>query len=94
MLCAVLPCRRLPVSLPLRRLATPPPLHQVLPSHIRNNLMVFVNCLVEDPTFDSQTKETLTLDNLTVEHATLPPAVVRKALTQTSLGDQILSLSK
>ena len=72
----------------------PPPLHQVLPSHIRNNLMVFVNCLVEDPTFDSQTKETLTLDNLTVEHATLPPAVVRKALTQTSLGDQILSLSK
>lgn len=30
------------------------------PNHIRNNLWVFVNCLIPDPAFDSQTKERLT----------------------------------
>ena len=30
------------------------------PFHIKNHLWVFVNCLVENPSFDSQTKETLT----------------------------------
>jgi DNA topoisomerase-2 len=28
---------------------------------VRNNISLFVNCLVENPTFDSQSKETLTL---------------------------------
>lgn len=28
---------------------------------IKNNLYVFVNCLIENPTFDTQTKEYLTL---------------------------------
>ena len=31
------------------------------PFHIKNHLWVFVNCLVENPTFDSQTKENMTL---------------------------------
>ena len=31
------------------------------PFHIKGHLWVFVNCLVENPTFDSQTKETMTL---------------------------------
>ena len=30
------------------------------PFHIKNHLWVFINCLVENPSFDSQTKETLT----------------------------------
>lgn len=30
------------------------------PAQIKNHLSVFVNCLVENPTFDSQTKENLT----------------------------------
>lgn len=34
---------------------------QIKPHQIRSNLWVFVNCLIENPTFDSQTKETLTL---------------------------------
>jgi DNA topoisomerase-2 len=30
------------------------------PFHIKNHLWVFINCLIENPSFDSQTKETLT----------------------------------
>ncbi|KAI2804767.1 hypothetical protein RDWZM_008069 [Blomia tropicalis] len=33
----------------------------VKPFQIKNHLWVFVNCLIENPTFDSQTKETMTL---------------------------------
>ncbi|MCW0208262.1 MAG: toprim domain-containing protein, partial [Achromobacter sp.] len=32
----------------------------VKPAHVRNYMTLFVNCLVENPSFDSQTKETLT----------------------------------
>jgi DNA topoisomerase II len=32
----------------------------IKPNQIKNHLCVFVNCLVENPTFDSQTKEALT----------------------------------
>ena len=31
------------------------------PFHIKGHLWVFINCLVENPSFDSQTKENLTL---------------------------------
>ena len=31
------------------------------PFHIKGHLWVFINCLVENPTFDSQTKENMTL---------------------------------
>ncbi|CAD5233794.1 unnamed protein product [Bursaphelenchus xylophilus] len=33
----------------------------VKPFQVKNHLWVFVNCLIENPTFDSQTKETMTL---------------------------------
>ena len=33
----------------------------VKPTQVRNHMWVFVNALIENPTFDSQTKETLTL---------------------------------
>jgi DNA topoisomerase-2 len=33
---------------------------KIQPFHIKNHLWVFVNCLIENPSFDSQTKETLT----------------------------------
>ena len=32
----------------------------IKPHKLRNHLSVFVNCLIEKPTFDSQTKETMT----------------------------------
>lgn len=34
---------------------------QVKPAHIKSHMWIFVNALIENPTFDSQTKETLTL---------------------------------
>ena len=33
---------------------------ELKPAQIKNHLSVFINCLVENPTFDSQTKENLT----------------------------------
>lgn len=33
----------------------------VKPAQIKNHMWIFVNALIENPTFDSQTKETLTL---------------------------------
>eukprot|EP00931_Biecheleriopsis_adriatica_P084091 TRINITY_DN5779_c0_g2_i1.p1 TRINITY_DN5779_c0_g2~~TRINITY_DN5779_c0_g2_i1.p1 ORF type:complete len:1441 (-),score=394.52 TRINITY_DN5779_c0_g2_i1:164-4447(-) len=32
----------------------------IKPQHVKNHLFVFVNCLIENPAFDSQTKEALT----------------------------------
>ena len=34
---------------------------QVKPQQVKNHLSIFINCLVENPTFDSQTKENMTL---------------------------------
>lgn len=34
----------------------------IKPFQIKNHLWVFVNCLVENPSFDSQTKENMTLN--------------------------------
>ncbi len=34
---------------------------ELKPFHIKGHLWVFVNCLIENPTFDSQTKENMTL---------------------------------
>ena len=33
----------------------------VKPANVKNHMWVFVNSLIENPTFDSQTKETMTL---------------------------------
>jgi DNA topoisomerase-2 len=33
---------------------------EIKPANVKNHLWVFVNCLIENPAFDSQTKETLT----------------------------------
>ena len=33
----------------------------IKPFQIKNHLWIFINCLIENPTFDSQTKETMTL---------------------------------
>ncbi|CCD73199.1 Putative DNA topoisomerase 2, mitochondrial [Caenorhabditis elegans] len=36
------------------------PTKSVKPAVIKNNLSIFINCLIENPSFESQTKETLT----------------------------------
>ena len=34
---------------------------QIKPHQVKTHLWVFINCLIVNPTFDSQTKETMTL---------------------------------
>ena len=34
---------------------------ELCPFHIKGHLWVFVNCLIENPTFDSQMRENMTL---------------------------------
>ena len=34
---------------------------EVKPFQIKNHLWIFINCLIENPSFDSQTKENMTL---------------------------------
>lgn len=34
---------------------------EIKPFQIKAHIWIFVNCLIENPTFDTQTKETLTL---------------------------------
>ena len=34
---------------------------EVKPFQVKNHLWIFINCLIENPTFDSQTKENMTL---------------------------------
>ena len=33
----------------------------IKPFQVRNSMFLFINCMIENPSFDSQTKETLTL---------------------------------
>ncbi|SPQ99888.1 unnamed protein product (mitochondrion) [Plasmodiophora brassicae] len=64
------------------------------PSHIRNHLFVFVNSLIENPAFDSQTKETLTSNAKTFgSKCDIPEAFVKKVM-DVGVRDAVLSWSK
>lgn len=58
---------------------------KVQAGHVKNHLTVFVNALVGNPSFDSQTKETLT---------TKPKDFGSKCKLSTALLDQILERTK
>lgn len=66
----------------------------VKPFQVKSHLWVFVNCLVENPTFDSQTKENMTLKVLYLrvlfrfwfEWGWLPPDFVVTLYTHHLLG--------
>lgn len=56
-----------------------PSLPAVTPAAVKNHLIVFLNCLVANPTFDSQTKETLTTKaSLIAEVCQVPNAFVQR----------------
>merc|ERR1719183_2270936 len=53
----------------------------IKPNHVRNHLWVFINCLIENPAFDSQTKETLTTKQTKFGSVCeLPEAMVKKVM--------------
>lgn len=67
---------------------------QVKPHHVKNHLFVFVNALIENPAFDSQTKETLTTRSKAFgSTAELPPKFL-KAVAAAGVVDRVLAWAK
>ncbi|XP_075587816.1 DNA topoisomerase 2-alpha-like isoform X2 [Dermatophagoides farinae] len=61
------------------------------PHQIRNHLWVFVNCLIENPTFDSQTKETMTLQSKNFGSKCAPSEKFFTSIMKIGIVDSILS---
>lgn len=66
----------------------------VKPFQIKNHLWVFVNCLIENPTFDSQTKETMTLQSKSFGSKCTPADKFFNAITKVGVVEAILSWVK
>ncbi|KAG1725573.1 DNA topoisomerase [Suillus paluster] len=66
----------------------------VKPAQVKNHMWIFVNALIENPTFDSQTKETLTL---TASKFGTKPALSEefmKKVQKSSIIDHVLNWAK
>ena len=63
----------------------------VKPHQVKQQLWVFVNCLVENPTFDSQTKETLTTKKANFGSSFKPGNDFFKKINQLDLMEKVLS---
>ncbi|ELA42465.1 uncharacterized protein VICG_00564 [Vittaforma corneae ATCC 50505] len=67
----------------------------VKPIHIKNNIFIFINCLIENPAFDSQTKENLTLKVSSFGSKCLPiESFVKDIIKNTPLVEKIVSFSR
>jgi DNA topoisomerase-2 len=67
---------------------------EVKPGQIKNHLALYVNCLIVNPAFDSQTKETLTTKHASFGSTCVVPEKFFKILEKSSLIDNILSWAK
>jgi len=67
---------------------------EIKPFHVRNHLWVFVNCLVVNPTFDSQTKETMTLKPAKFGSKCEVTEKAIKAVLATGIVDTVLQWAK
>ncbi|CAE8717715.1 unnamed protein product, partial [Polarella glacialis] len=66
----------------------------IKPYHVRNYLWLFVNCQIENPTFDSQTKETMTLKAAKFgSKCDISEAMITKVL-KTGIVDMVLQWAK
>ena len=60
-------------------------------SFLKNRLMVFVNCQVENPDFDNQSKDFLTSTNtVTLDDCKLPKSFLNNAVKRLGLVDDML----
>lgn len=67
----------------------------VKPIHIKNNMFIFINCLIENPAFDSQTKENLTLKISSFGSKCSPvESFVKDIIRNTPLVEKIVSFSR
>eukprot|EP01031_Cornospumella_fuschlensis_P008278 gene8278-10209_t len=67
---------------------------EVKAHQIKNHLAVFVNCLVVNPAFDSQTKENLTTKASALGSTCVLPEKVLKQLEKSHLVDNVLNWAK
>ncbi|KAH0838728.1 DNA topoisomerase II [Lanmaoa asiatica] len=67
---------------------------KVKPAQIKNHMWVFVNALIENPTFDSQTKETLTLTASKFGTKPVLSEDFMKKVLKSSIIDNVLNWAK
>jgi len=67
---------------------------EIKPFHVRSHLWVFVNCLIVNPTFDSQTKETMTLKQSKFGSKCEVPEKAIKQLFNMGIVDTVLQWAK
>mmetsp|Transcript_21318 Transcript_21318/g.45361 ORF Transcript_21318/g.45361 Transcript_21318/m.45361 type:complete len:1306 (+) Transcript_21318:68-3985(+) len=67
---------------------------EIKPYHVKNYLWLFVNCRIENPTFDSQTKETMTLKQAKFgSKCEISESMINKVL-KTGIVDMVLQWAK
>ncbi|GMH81405.1 hypothetical protein TrST_g1955 [Triparma strigata] len=67
---------------------------EVKANQIKNHLCVFVNCLIENPAFDSQTKEALTTRPKAFGSTCVLPPKFLKSIEKSGVVDSILAFAK
>lgn len=66
----------------------------IKPHQIKANLWIFVNCLIENPTFDSQTKETMSLRKEDFGSKVELTEKFMKGILDSGVVESILSVAK
>ena len=66
----------------------------VKPAQVKNHLSVFINCLVSNPVFDSQTKENLTIKTATFQKKVQLSDQFMKKVEKCGLVESILQFAK
>ncbi|CAL1697067.1 unnamed protein product [Somion occarium] len=66
----------------------------VKPAQIKSHMWIFVNALIENPTFDSQTKETLTLQAAKFGTKPVLSEDFHKKVQKSSIVDEVLNWAK
>lgn len=68
---------------------------EIKPVHVKNSMFIFINCLVENPSFDSQTKENLTLKAQSFGSKCQPiESFVKDIIKNTNIVEKIVSFTK
>eukprot|EP00811_Abedinium_folium_P035186 NODE_7_length_4662_cov_6.859757.p1 GENE.NODE_7_length_4662_cov_6.859757~~NODE_7_length_4662_cov_6.859757.p1 ORF type:complete len:1097 (-),score=373.23 NODE_7_length_4662_cov_6.859757:1266-4556(-) len=66
----------------------------IKPQHVKNHLWIFINCLIENPAFDSQTKETLTTKITKFGSTCELPEKMMKQVMKSGIVELILDWAK
>ena len=67
---------------------------QVKPHQIKNHLWVFVNCLITNPTFDSQTKESMTSQANAFGSKCVMTDKFKQGIVKSGIVESVLAWSK